>query len=137
MSAALQNFNANEMRFCAKASRYALQASFPCAASVTEPRQKDQSQPIYRVEAEASEEDKDDGWTVLGSGSYGKVFLAATPQGRPCAVKVFSGRHATEGAENEAGLVPGQPMVPCPSCSQPFCRTMAMDVIVLWGLQLG
>ena len=51
----------------------------------------------YTVVVEASGEDENAGWTVLGSGSYGKVFLAATPQGQPCAVKVFSGRHAAEG----------------------------------------
>ena len=59
----------------------------------------------YTVVVEASGEDENAGWTVLGSGSYGKVFLAATPQGQPCAVKVFSGRHAAEGAQYEADLL--------------------------------
>ena len=59
----------------------------------------------YTVVVEASGEDENAGWTVLGSGSYGKVFLAATPQGQPCAVKVFSGRHAAEGAQHEADLL--------------------------------
>ena len=59
----------------------------------------------YTVVVEASGEDENAGWTVLGSGCYSKVFLAATPQGQPCAVKVFSGRHAAEGAQYEADLL--------------------------------
>lgn len=81
----------------------------------------------YTIVVEASGEDENAGWTVLGSGSYGKVFLAATPQGQPCAVKVFSGSHPAEGAQYEADLLQSlaslsacdSQMVPFPSRSQP------------------
>lgn len=39
--------------------------------------------------------------SVLGGGSYGKVFAASCAQGRLCAVKVFRSRHAEEEAKIE------------------------------------
>ena len=93
----------------------------------------------YTVVVEASGEDENAGWTVLGSGSYGTSWQLPRKDNHVQWKFLVAGmqpRGTIWGRPVEVLGIPQclwQPMVPSPSRSQPQCGTVAMDVIVLWG----